>query len=154
VPPLRCQEKMALEDRFFLSSSTVKMTMLMMTMMANADYIYCLFFLLLYCILMWREDEEAWQETKLWSTSRTVNLFWFLQECWQDASSSAPITSQPSQASLSLSLSLSLSPKAVGTQHCLCTLLLRFLLSLSFSLFFSPYKQHLTANLPMTHHPG
>lgn len=106
MPPLRCQEKMALKDRFFLSSSTVKMTMLMMMMMmANADYIYCLFFLLLYCILMWREDEEAWQETKLWSISRTVNLFWFLQECWQDASSSAPITSQqPSQASLSLSL--------------------------------------------------
>jgi hypothetical protein len=142
---------MALKDRFFLSSSTVKMTMLMMMMMmANADYIYCLFFLLLHCILMWREDEEAWQETKLWSISRTVNPFWFLQECWQDASSSAPITSQPSQASLSLSLS----PQAVGTQHCLCTLLLRFLLSLSFSLFFSPYKQHLTANLPITHHPG
>jgi hypothetical protein len=142
---------MALKDRFFLSSSTVKMTMLMMMMMmANADYIYCLFFLLLHCILMWREDEEAWQETKLWSISRTVNPFWFLQECWQDASSSAPITSQPSQASLSLSLS----PQAIGTQHCLCTLLLRFLLSLSFSLFFSPYKQHLTANLPITHHPG
>jgi hypothetical protein len=85
--------------------------MLMMMMMANADYIYCLFFLLLYCILMWREDEEAWQETKLWSISRTVNLFWFLQECWQDASSSAPITSQPSQASLCLSVSLS--PQAV-----------------------------------------
>jgi hypothetical protein len=83
------------------------MTMLMMMMMANADYIYCLFFLLLYCILMWREDEEAWQETKLWSISRTVNLFWFLQECWQDASSSAPITSQPSQASVCLSVSLS-----------------------------------------------
>jgi hypothetical protein len=139
---------MALKDRFFLSSSTVKMTMLMMMMMANADYIYCLFFLLLHCILMWREDEEAWQETKLWSISRTVNPFWFLQECWQDASSSAPITSQPSQASLSLS------PQAVGTQHCLCTLSLRFLLSLSFSLFFSPYKQHLTANLPITHHLG